>query len=355
MNDMAYYIPAILRSNRFFQAPSTDQINPNQLPVSDDSGNITQVRSDGLYTGNELPAVAYYVNSSGTDATTSGTKAAPFQTLDYAIQRILTIAANMKGYTAVIALQSGQSFTLQNRYTMRGDIEFTYYGDTKYGDFDNNPLGTFDASSMVDLTRPKITLQRWIYTDWSRTGVTGIDSDYKVTLRGVQLDLPQNNGADSDGSFATCDFALGNVHVILHGANINKVGLPCYAGVIGTTARSRTRLSEVATVFTVGGLKVDTTTSPGLTARPHFIHFYFDSLAPGQGPFLFPNSSNSSNGSGLLELMWSDSRSTTISGNTTQETFPVVSNVQYGIRNYFTNLQRDQQSRPLNVWTGRLF
>jgi hypothetical protein len=70
---------------------------------------------------------------------------------------------------------------------------------------------------------------------------------------------------------------------------------------------------------------------------------------------LSPTSANSSSGSGILNLSWTDTEALTVTtGKTNLGTFPANFDLSYGIRNYFFGLQKDQQSRPLNVISPRL-
>jgi len=348
---MATYIPAILRDNKFQQAEAGDKLLPSQIPVSAGSGNLAEVRPDGVYVGSSLPDATYYVASSGTDDTSSGSKATPFKTLDYALQRLSVIAGNLVGFSASIALKSGESFVLTQRHTLTGNFLLSFYGDILYGDF-NDPLQPVNGEFCQALIRPVIVINS---LPGAATKVSGFDTNYTIEFRGVQINLPLNPSGAGNSDYSTYDVVLGDTpRLLLTGTYVNKLSIMAYAGILGITARCRASLSQYASQFLVNGLKVDGSSVPGLPIRPHFIHFYADQRV-NASPFLFASSVNSNSGFGLLALNWTDTQAQNIGANVVVETFPTIPDVNYGLRNYFFNLQRDQQSRPLNIQSARLF
>ena len=348
---MATYIPAVLRDQKFQQAATGDKIAASQIPVSGNSGNTAEIRPDGVFVGSKLPADTYYVNSAGTDVPTSGSKTSPFKTLEYALTQIKILAGNLTGYSVNIALYSGQSFELTQRYTLTGNFTFTFYGDSTYGDFDDPQQPVLGELSST-LVRPAIN----IHSIASSIPVllAGFDTNYSIEFRGITVNLPGNPPGVNNPDYGTYDVVLGkHAETILTGAIINKSSVSSYAGIVGIRARSRNTLTEYASQFLIVNERVQNSSSPGLAARPHFIHFYMDQRVNSY-PFLFPDSVNSNSGYGLLTLVWSDTQAQSVGSIAVQATFPTLPDVNFGLRNYITNISRDQQSRPLNIISSRL-
>lgn len=347
--------------------PGTDALNPAIVPVSARANNQLQNLADGLYIGGQLSAPTYYINSAGSNAA-AGSKAAPWQTLDGAIANLIASSPNGEFRTnTVLALQAGQSFTLSTDMSLyAGQLTLAFYGDPQYGDFDGALIGTSQASPavMADLLRPIITPAiSQVNAQWKIAGFNLFGGDLR--LLGVQINLPAAPTTPAIGLYSNqADFAraptYGYGSVELSGAVINITDTNSYWGLLGMQARAKpSSLLQFASQFRINGTLIQdaTATSAQLTARANFIKFYADYAGNNQVlGTLQPTAQNSSSGSALLNLMWSDTESLTVStGKTNQATFPLLFPQSYGMRNYFTNLVRDQQQRALNVLSSRLF
>lgn len=347
--------------------PGSDAVNPAVVPVSARGNNALQVLSDGLYLGNLLQNSVYYVSPSGSDSA-AGTKAAPWQTLDGAIANLVAMspAGRFSTFTT-IALQAGQAFYLsQDMFLYAGRLNLAFYGDPQYGDFNGALIGTSQANPavMADLLRPTITpIISQVNAQWKIAAFVLAGGDVQFT--GVQINLPAAPSSPSIGLYSSqSDFVRvqtqGAGGIDLSGAIVNVTDTNSYWGFLGMWARARpTSLCQFASQFRINNTLIQDTsaTTAQLTARANFIKFYADFAGNNQQlGTLAPTSSNSSSGSALLNLMWSDTEALTVStGKTNQATFPLLFPQSYGMRNYFTNLVRDQQQRPLNVVSPRLF
>lgn len=357
---------AVQKSHRPM-VPGTDALNPAIVPVSARANNVLQNLADGLYLGDQLSSAVFYVNSAGSN-TAAGTKAAPWQTLDGAIANLIAASPNgMFKSNTVIALQAGQAFTLSQDITVCGGrLNIAFYGDAQYGDFNGAPIGTSQANPpvMSDLARPTITPAiSQVNAQWKIAGINLAGGD--VQLTGVQLNLPAAPTTPAIGLYSNqSDFVRAPVQgsgaVDLVGTIVNLTDTNAYWGLLGMQARARPcTLLQFASQFRINNTLVQDTsaTAAQLTARANFIKFYADFAGNNQTlGTLQPTSSNSSSGSALLNLMWSDTESLTVAtGKTNLATFPLLFPQSYGMRNYFTNLVRDQQQRALNVLSPRLF
>jgi len=347
--------------------PGSDVLNPALVPMSARAGNVLQDLADGLYLGDQLDLAVYYVNSAGDD-TAAGTKAAPWKTLDGALANLVGKNPNARyKSTAVLALQSGQAFTLTTDVNIYGgSLNIAFYGDAQYGDFNSAAVGTAgaDPAVMSDLVRPTITPAiGQVNAQWKIAGFNVFGGNMQLT--GVSVQLPAAPVTPSISLYSTfADFVRfpngGGGSCDLYGSIFNITDTAAFWGVVGVLARARvSTLTQFACQFQVNATLINSTaaTPAQLTARNNFIKFYADFAGNNQSlGTLSPTAQNSSGGSGLLNLMWSDTEALVVStGKTNQATFPLLTNVSYGLRNYFTGLVRGQQQQPMNVITPRLF
>lgn len=352
--------PTARYNDVFKEMEPGDKFEPGLIPVSTKAQNQVQVRTDGLYVGNLLDRPTVYVSTaSGTDTTSSGTVAKPYKTVDYALTRVQAQA--FTGYQLVVALKAGELFPVTKRTAFFGDVVFTFYGDPKYGNF-NSPLvgGQTDPAVMEDLTRPTLRVQPIQAQGlWNSTGFE-INAERRLRLHGVALDLAAiPTTPPAPGSYGIPDAITGQGRVELYGAIINLPSTGAYSGFIGILPDKEITLTQFASQFRVAGTTVEDAASPAATiARQYMIKFYSDAPGNNTGLFrVFADALTSSPGSGLLKLLWSDTQSMTVPGADNaknMKSFPLLQD-SYGFRNYVYGLRRDQQSRPLNVISSRLF
>jgi hypothetical protein len=194
---MTTQLPSFYDSTELVTRPmdSSATIPPAQVPVSTTAGNLVQNLADGLYVGTGYAFGGfpiYYVNTSGTNTPTSGTRATPFETLDYAItQAQEAFLGNVFTGVARICLQAGQTFPLVGQYTTfpGSSLDITFYGDPQYGDYNTLYNGTTYSQYMSDLDRPIITPHSSVagglatLAGFNRQGGN-------INLLGVQVNLP---------------------------------------------------------------------------------------------------------------------------------------------------------------------
>jgi hypothetical protein len=297
---------------------------------------------------------------------TAGDKATPFQSLDYALAQICA-QYNLNDPTAVgvlygditVALKAGEDYVLNTSYNLYGNLQFTFWGDPQYGDFDG-PLiaGVVKPSHMQDLLRPQIKPQINPATSNGIHHFLAVDNPNLSTLylNGVKVALPPRAAVENSDY---CDFftvfygQTGRLR--LEGAIINKPDATSSYGLMGMHARSHDSILECyASQFWVAGIPVVPGGDPTvLPTRKWFIKFYPD-LEPGDqtgGHLLNGPAANAT-----MTLLWTESASVQVQpGKFTLGTYPVLNDAAMGIANYFFNLTRDNQARPLNVRCAYLF
>jgi hypothetical protein len=369
---MTYQLPSFYDSVNLVTRPmdSTAQLPPAQVPVSARGGNTVQNLADGLYVGTVLPQPVVYVNgSSGADAPTSGAKATPYKTLDYALAQAIANSTNTQLTSPVtIALQCGQTFACTNTIPVYAGalVTLTFYGDSQYGDFNSPPVGTgANPAQMSDLVRPIIVPvvgnvnSQWVMAGFNMWGGS-------IKLLGVQLNLPAAPASPSITLYSQyADFVRSMNYATpgylnFEGSVANITDTNAYWGLCGVFARSTAlTLTQFGSQFRVNNtlLQDGTATTAQLQARQYFVKFYADYAGNNQQSMVLSgSSSNTSTGSGILNLTWADTEALSVaSGKTNQATFPIMFNLNYGFRNYVYGLLNDQQQRPLNIQSSRLF
>lgn len=375
MSDPFLYYKAIIYKDGVHRPLATNErLTNDSIPVSAVAGNNLRQMQDGLYVGSATQATAYYVSSvSGTDALTSGTKAQPFKTIQYALDTVLstydlgnpTPDLTMVNGSVTLALKAGETFPFTKTYNVRGRVELTFWGDSNYGDFNSPLVGApgVEPAYMADLNRPIIQPQievatgNGIYHLQLLDSLTGSPST--VALYGVRVDLPSGAVADSDYcSFCNVGYSNSGRMQIL-GSIVNRTDTQSSYGAFGIHSRSEGVLEEYCSQFLIQGNQIQPVgggfqpTADQLLARKYFITFYPDLKGNNQsgGTLL-----NAPPPSGLLRLMWSvETADPVLPGKTNLATYPIMTDVTYGLGNYFFNLARDNQGRPLNVTSAQLF
>jgi hypothetical protein len=350
------------------------QIPPAQVPVSATPGNLVQTNADGIYVGSQNyfnAATVFYVNnSSGSDAN-AGSKSAPFATLSHALAVAASLFPDQQLAGAVtIALQAGQTFAFPssdvNVYP-GANLVFAFYGDPNYGDFNTLVSGTnCNSQHMSDLERPVITFNvTQQNAQWYMNGINRYGGS--VSFLGVQCNLPAAPATPGISLYSiycdvvrSVDFSAPG-YVVLTGSIINMTDVTAYWGFIGTQSRStNTSFVQFSSQFQINGLVMSAANAPTtaqLTARQYFIKMFVGFAGNNQVEnTLAPNSSNSSTASGVLAVSWADTESLVVTGSkVSQASYPIMFDISYGFRNYIFGLQQDQQQRPLNVLSSRLF
>lgn len=354
---------------------TNERLSVDSIPVSQQAGNKIRLTTDGLYVGDATSKPTYYVAAAGNDVPTAGDKGTPFKTLVYALDQIINdYNLNYPGGSPgsvegniTIALKAGETFILNKRYDVFGNLTLTFYGDPQYGDF-NGPLigtpGTVPAV-MADLLRPIITP---LIDPATSNGVyhfqaAGLPGELPtVQLYGVRVDLPFGSVQNSDYcSFFNVSYERSGCLKLL-GAVINKLDALSSYGLFGCHSRAvNAVLQEFSSQLWINGKPVQqlpsqpAPTADELTARKWFIIFYPDFHGNNQsgGQLL-----DGPVGTGIVQLQWTVSTAEVVTGTggkTNLATFPVVADATFGISNYFFNLVRDNQGRPLNCITPALF
>lgn len=366
-----YQLPSFYDSVNLVTRPmdGSAQVPPAQIPVSARAGNTVQNLVDGLYVGTVLPQATVYVNgSSGNDVVSAGAKASPYRTLDYALAQAIANSTNNQLTSPVtVALQCGQTFAFTNTVPVyNGLVTVTFYGDAQYGDFNGAPIGTgANPAQMSDLVRPIIVpVVSNVNSQWVMAGFNLWGGSIK--LLGVQLNLPAAPASPSITLYSQyADFVRSMTYatpgyLIFDGSVANITDTNAYWGLCGVFPRS-TALTfiQYGSQFRVNNtlLQDATATTAQLQARQYFVKFYADFAGNNQQSMVLSGSSaNTSTASGLLNLTWADTESLSVAtGKTNQASFPIMFNLNYGFRNYVYGLLSDQQQRPLNIQSSRLF
>ena len=360
--------PVVSINNMHTPMTASDKLATSLLAVSTRTGNTLQILQDGLYSGTNLGTPTVYVAAAGTDAPSSGTKTQPYKTLQYCLRQLTERSVNQRFTSTInVALKSGENFVLTEDFVNYGDITLTFYG-SQYGDFDSPPTATGAEIAMIlDLQRPIIDVNS--INDqgtWKSAGIRCMRNGV-VQLLGVRVNLATRPASmptiEQYGGYSDfCTFTNRSIDAALHlrGAVVNQ-GSTSFFGMLGIHARNGGGLfTEYSSQILVGGLRNGVDPNPDLNAplfRQYCIKHYADSANNNQSYIpMAPTSTNSSSGSGLITMMWSESQSLSAGGNLgTLASFPPLFDQATGMRNYFYNLIKDQQQRPLNVISPRLF
>lgn len=352
--------------------PGSDQMTPTLIPVSATPGNQIQTNTDGLYVGLRgtiaAPLTVYVNTSTGVNAPTSGSSTAPYATFDYAMTQVQALfpGSLFNGYVNV-ALQAGQSFSMSADVTIYGGaLQVEFYGDPQYGNV-NTPYGTgANSQVMTDLERPTLTFEASLVGGLNH--LAGFNRQGgSISFVGVALSLPAAPTVPSITLYTNYSDIVRNLgmsgsgFVSLVGTTVNMTDITAYWGFIGTHARSAgTTFVQFASEFLINGLQMSAANSPTtaqLTQRQYFVKMYADAAGNNQQQnYLSTTAENSSTASGILNVTWADTESLTVAtGKTNLASYPVCFDINYGFRNYIFGLLNDQQQRPTNVLSSRLF
>lgn len=351
--------------------PIGDTLLPALISVSARTQNQIQNLDDGLYVGSTLSNPIVYVNSTGTDATTSGSMTAPYKTLDYALAQV--IASNVNGMftgQAIIALQAGQAFTVSTDVPLYdGSLLLTFYGDANYGNWNSAPVGTGALPAMMsDLNRPTVTFVSSVVNSQSHMSGFNLNGG-TLQFSGITILLPAAPAAPSIALYSIYTDVVRSPayskrsQFILEGCLVNMTDITAFWGLVGIHARSSAlTFVQYGSAFLVQGVQISASIVPPpaaatLLARQYFIKFYPDFAGNNQQTgVLQGNTTNSTTASGLMTLLWADTESLVVAtGKTNQGTFPIAFDVNFGLRNYIFGLDNDQSNRPLNIVSSRLF
>lgn len=356
---MAFQLPVVVQNQGHSpMVVPTNQLDPRSFPISAFAGNQLRTRTDGLYAGIVPELSVLYVNSSGVDAASGGAKTAPLKTLDFALQ---LIAQNyLAGQNITVALQAGQTFPVTLERNLQCNITFTWYGDATYGDFNSPQVTTAPNATMTNLQRPIIAPTAYV-SAVGQNRVSAVITPF-MTLSGVQLNLPARaTPAPDPASYGPMDFYMCPVNAFngrlrLFGAIINATDNLAFSGLVSILSRTQVVLEQFASQFLVNGAQVAAGADANtLTRRGSFIKFYADypGVSDQTPPFLNPSALNSSNGSGLLTLHWTDTTFSPIGGTSNVATYPVLADPTFGLRQYFTGLRKNN-AVPVNVISPRV-
>ena len=363
---MTTYNPVIFDpvTKELLSIPSGDTLTPSVTPLSARPNNDLQILGDGLYVGNQtLGPILYIDSTTGLDSLGRGfTRNTPLLTLDYALSTIL--GGQLTNTNLTISLKAGEGFVMINNFLLNNSkLIINSYGDAT-GDGGTLIAGT---TTYVDygiaLARPFISPVSTSTNGYYGCAQFVLQDNSRLTFSGLQILLPNNPGGINPSAYGIySDVVLcPNDHLgsfAIKGCIINIQDSNSLCGLLGVHARSiGCTFSEYASQFLVGGQKVVAGASvANLNARANFIKMYNDFAGNDQvSTSVNPTSLNSSPGTSILKLMWSDTASQIIQGNSYNlGTYPLLTDAAYGLKYYFTGLVRDQQSRPLNLQSGRL-
>lgn len=348
------------------QTGTDDFIDPIAISISDVPANKLERQPDGLYVGAFLSKQVFYVANAGVDAPTGGDKTAPFKTLDYCLTFIYNLLQGDQFRAQVtVALKAGDTFVQNNRYFLYGGrIIITFYGDPQYGDFGNLPInGICLPYLMADLQRPVINVGMEANTVGGTAGFNMIGNvavfvpvePATISLLGIQVNfLAGTHGTGATDYISCVNGAEGHLHLM--GSILNITDANAVYGLLGLEASSECKVYQFDSQLRVLNTQVAAgAPQANLLARTWFFKFYQDFLGNNQSGLDYAGNTNTP-GSGLIKLSWSDCAALPVQpGKFNLETYPVLNDPATGLANYFSKLTRDQQQRPLNVWSSRLF
>ena len=164
------------------------------VKLSNDNGNLLEVRENGLYYGHtpKTETTELYVSTTLGSDTNKGSRDAPFKTLHNALN---AITKNKTNGSYTIRLRAGETFEFPLTrvwfpQTML-HINIGYYDDPNYPDFDVYVHGVYTPYHAPDLKRPIL-----IYADYIREdGLlrhAGYDTAGQFVLRHYGLNVKYN-------------------------------------------------------------------------------------------------------------------------------------------------------------------
>lgn len=337
-------------------------------PISAVVGNLLVAQTDGLYVGNHSGLILYVDSVNGVD-TNPGSKAAPIKTITQCVIILNSLVpGGVYGGTGItVALKCGQNYPWPvDLTTARGsDLRIAFYGDPQYGDFNSPVVGTGASPGMMsDLQRPVIQPQASNVAGQAK--LAGINRQGgTITLLGVTVSLPAAPATPSIllyGGFV--DF-IRNVSgandggVNTTGTIVNMTDITAFWGFMGCHSRSFTQYNQYASQFQINGILMTAANNPStgqLNQRQYFLKFFPDFAGNNQQSLVASgNSLNSSSGSGMMQVSWSDVESLTVAtGKTNQQSYPLAFDTSFGLRQYIFNLSTTANGQPLNFLSTRL-
>lgn len=347
-----------------------DQLLPNVIPLSARAGNQIQVLADGFYSGQAAAASTYYVSSvSGSDAPTSGAIGSPYKTLDYALAQLSTpdyLGFAVIANTVVLQLKAGETFVMNNSVILDGGkLNIGFYADPNYGAATSFVGQALAWAVGAPLQRPLVSNVGISENGYWNCSRFTLRNGAKLWFSGLAWTLP---GAPISGLAAsaygmyTDVVSVDNYHhgqFNMLGTVFNKADINSFYGVAGAQARADDMtVGQFASQFLIAGVQVVSgATAQALTSRATFFKMYTDFAGNNQtATSLVPASLTSSAGTSVMRLNWSDvAVQNILTGVPNLGTYPYLADATYGLKWYFTGLIRDQQARPLNVLSGRLF
>lgn len=343
--------------------PAGDTLDASSMPISTKVGNQLNVAENGLYVGvlNEVPVEIYVNTATGIDDNTRGTQAQPLKTLDYAF----TLLHQREGMFRVgslyrVLLQVGQTFELTKNVEMRGiTLQICFYGEPR-GAW-NSAYNQTTLEVLEDINRPviknKIVMNNATgRMEASRFFTKNPKWPCQVEFHGIRLDID-----DLLSTNAGVVHLVDGMDVVLVGSIVNKIGVT-QSGLLAIRANAEAKITQFASQFRIGDVLLDRLPGPGedstpeLEARKNFIKFYRDhggNTYQWDQLLLNPETLNSSDGSGILHILWTDTPRQPSGSSYSLKTFPVHTDINFGLLRYLDGLRMDQQSRPINVISGR--
>lgn len=195
---------------------SGDQIGPDNIALSADSGNQLQRRDDGLYYGSTAPASVnpLYVSNDGNDTNDGLSATTPLKTLGAALRKQ---AGSGVTATYTIYLHAGHAFapdSEQVRYGLGSTLEFRFYADPKYGQ--ESERGTWIPACADDLDRPTLNFSNYKGSD-GLIHPANIVALATLRFRGIDINQTDAVGATSSGEI----FFYATASVVIDGCNFN--------------------------------------------------------------------------------------------------------------------------------------
>lgn len=164
---MAQRKPVVMSSDNKRHNPLADgdKLEAKSIPLSSGSGNLLEVRDDGLYYGIQAPADIsnLYVDSTGGLDTNAGTKAAPLKTIAAALSKVRADQSN------TIHLRAGRRYAWPNGNVTAGATRTFRVWDDPFIDGDKVPTATPEKTSYngylrAALNRPVVYLD-FVYNE----------------------------------------------------------------------------------------------------------------------------------------------------------------------------------------------
>ena len=217
---MTQKLPVVLSDDKRQHQPLAegDTLNTSAIPISKDSGNMIQVRDDGIYYGVVAPADirVHYISSTLGDDRNDGSKKSPIRTINEAAKRI---AARNVGGSYALRLRAGETFPLSSiAWLGEGKINLSleYYDDAIFGELRSRQGWWPQADTR--LNRPTVVFDTYLEGGIVNPSAISCGDAGSLIFNGVSAVFANSAGKTTGGGWflywSTMDFIGSDIELL---------------------------------------------------------------------------------------------------------------------------------------------